>query len=115
MRRTHGHGCPGRPQRGRKPERGGKRRPLNSVNQPLTLIRNRDQPKLMLECSGTPESRGCLVRNLREHEMDFTAHEIRTGLIIATPILIIAGLAILRQWLHKDDAQVSATLQRRDE
>jgi hypothetical protein len=47
--------------------------------------------------------------------MDFTAHEIRTGLIVAIPILIIAGLAILRQWLHKDDAQVSATLQRRDE
>ena len=47
--------------------------------------------------------------------MDFTAHAIRTALIVAIPNLIIAGLAILRQWLYKDDAQVSATLQRRDE
>lgn len=46
--------------------------------------------------------------------MDFSSPEIRRALIVAIPILIIAGLGIWRRWLRKSDAQVSATLQRRD-
>jgi hypothetical protein len=42
-------------------------------------------------------------------------HEIRRVLIALIPILIIAGLAILRRWISKGDEKISATLQRRDD
>jgi hypothetical protein len=47
--------------------------------------------------------------------MDLTSHEIRRGLLVVIPILIIAGLGIWRRWLSKSNDEISATLQRRDE
>jgi hypothetical protein len=47
--------------------------------------------------------------------MDFSSHEFRYGLVVAIPILIMSGLGIWRRWLNKRNAEISSTLQRRDE
>jgi hypothetical protein len=47
--------------------------------------------------------------------MDFRSHAFRTGLVIGIPLLILLGLELFHRWLRKQDAEISATLQRRDE
>jgi hypothetical protein len=47
--------------------------------------------------------------------MDFSSHQFRYGLVVAIPILIMSGLGILRRWLDRRNAEISATLQRRRE
>jgi hypothetical protein len=36
-------------------------------------------------------------------------------LVIGIPLLILLGLELFHRWLRKQDAEISATLQRRDE
>jgi hypothetical protein len=47
--------------------------------------------------------------------MDFSSHEFHRGLVIGIPILIMLGLGLLRGWLNRRNAEISAILQRRDE
>jgi hypothetical protein len=47
--------------------------------------------------------------------MDFSSHEIRRGLVIGIPILIMLGLGLLRGWLNRRNIEISAILQRRDQ
>jgi hypothetical protein len=46
--------------------------------------------------------------------MDFSSHVYR-GLVIGIPLLILLGLELFYRWVRKQNAQISATLQRRDE
>lgn len=45
--------------------------------------------------------------------MDFTSHEIRRGLVIGIPLLVLALLGIWRRWLFNKNQQISAVLQKR--
>ena len=45
--------------------------------------------------------------------MDFTSHEIRRGLVIGVPFLVLALLGIWRRWLLKKNQEISDELQRR--
>ena len=47
--------------------------------------------------------------------MDFSSHAFRTGLVIGIPLLILLGLELFHRWVRKQNVQISATLQRRDE
>ena len=47
--------------------------------------------------------------------MDFNSHELRRVLVIGIPLLIILGLALFHRWLRKQNTEISATLQRREE
>jgi hypothetical protein len=47
--------------------------------------------------------------------MDFISHGFRTGLVIGIPLLILLGLELFHRWVRKQNAQISAILQRRDE
>jgi hypothetical protein len=47
--------------------------------------------------------------------MDFSSDEFRRGLVIAIPLLIVLGLELFHRWLRKQNADISAILQRRDE
>jgi hypothetical protein len=46
--------------------------------------------------------------------MDFRSHVYR-GLVIGIPLLILRGLELFHRWLRKQNAEISAALQRRDE
>jgi hypothetical protein len=45
--------------------------------------------------------------------MHLPSPEIRHGLVIAIPMLVMLLLALLRWWLWKENVAISATLQRR--
>lgn len=45
--------------------------------------------------------------------MDLASPEIRRGLVISIPILVMLLLGLLRWWLWKRNAAISATLKRR--
>jgi hypothetical protein len=47
--------------------------------------------------------------------MNVGSHELLRGLVIAFPILVLSGLGLLRRWLRKRNAEISAILQRHDE
>jgi hypothetical protein len=47
--------------------------------------------------------------------MDFSSPAFRTGLVIGIPLLIMLGLDLFHRWLRKQNAELSAILQRRDE
>jgi hypothetical protein len=47
--------------------------------------------------------------------MVFSSHEFRRGLVIGIPILIMLGLGLLRGWLNRRNAEISAILHRRDQ
>jgi hypothetical protein len=47
--------------------------------------------------------------------MDFSSDELRRALVIWIPLLIIWGLELFHRWVRKQNAQISAILQRRDE
>jgi hypothetical protein len=47
--------------------------------------------------------------------MDFFSHGFRRGLVIGIPLLILLGLELFHRWLRKQNAEISAALQRRDE
>lgn len=46
--------------------------------------------------------------------MDFSTQELRRGLVIGIPLLIMLVLGLLRRLLGKENAKISAILQRRD-
>jgi hypothetical protein len=46
--------------------------------------------------------------------MDFSSHEMRRAILMAIPTLIMLGLGLFGWWLKKQNAEISATLQRRD-
>ena len=47
--------------------------------------------------------------------MAFSSDDFHRGLVIGIPILIMLGLGLLRGWLNRRNAEISAILQRRDE
>jgi type VI protein secretion system component VasK len=46
--------------------------------------------------------------------MDLGSHEIRRGLLIGVPMLVMLLLGVWRRWLWKKNAAISSTLRRRD-
>jgi hypothetical protein len=46
--------------------------------------------------------------------MDFSSQDIHRGLVIGIPLLIMLGLELFHRWLRKQNAEISAVLQRRD-